>query len=587
MNEDFIKELEENNLEHNKALESLKNLDFIENIYQCFSKYNFELFDKTINKMEIDKEDLTNEEKGNNDEKKSFENKSFLKKDKTEIYLKNYESGLIIISKLLLFKKHEFFYNLLRYLKIQHIQKSALLITSCFKKFFEKMKKKNQLVTKELQINEELRNNLIKDNLLFKSQENYILTLDDIRSIDSNHKIIESNINDSEDSRYSDIVIDLVRIIQFYLYDKSNSVNKYNYLIRIFNKWRSVSKSKSQNYDEISKHNLLESFPNVSPLISESIPQKKIIRTISLQNSDKFECEKNYIGGGGDNLKIYNNYINNLNSKFEKFTEKIKKFSLISLFNHVSNKKINKSDISNYTSNLFDKLDLVKNNNQWESINKENILYINNRNSIIKENTCKNGFNTFKNSSNLEVFSFHINIGNTENYNLKPIADKKKTQFVEDITLINNSVNFKVNKSSIIFDPNNNLRRNINNQSLLNYHNFTSLNNQSIYSKTGSFNSELKSDEELDELNDAKISCVIGIQNLWRKNRLQKYIFEYSRKLKILDKYIKIKNYKLKNKILINFARWKKNNFVLKLLQKVLIIQKYIKKRKFRIKYLK
>jgi len=59
LNEDFIKELEENNLEHNKALESLKNLDFIENIYQCFSKYNFELFDKTINKMEIDKEDLT------------------------------------------------------------------------------------------------------------------------------------------------------------------------------------------------------------------------------------------------------------------------------------------------------------------------------------------------------------------------------------------------------------------------------------------------------------------------------------------------------------------------------------------------
>lgn len=277
---------------------------------------------------------------------------------------------------------------------------------------------------------------------------------------------------------------------------------------------------------------------------------------------------------------------NNLKSKLVKFTDKIENICIKMATKHLI--LINKEDISQEiiltgNSNISFEIDINNKNYNNIKLSRKSRNISKTSNSSLKPNSNKKSSTSHKQIPKLAIFSFDVNLSTSYNINNQPSPTivKKNSMLVTD-----NAFNSLTNRTSINFESNNNFRKNFYNQSFSQnqtYNNYNTCNTQSVvYSKNLTFNSELKSDEEPDEINEIKISCAIEIQNFWRDYKIQQYILALVDKMKYLDKLIKRKNYKLKNSKLISFIKWKKKIFIIKIIEKAKLIQRFFRKRKFR-----
>lgn len=510
----------------------------------------------------------------------------------------NKEKALIIIMKLFTFKIQQMFLGLLRCLKLKTLQYSEKPITENLKNSYEKSRKMNQTKTDELGLNDEGRNNLIKNNNSFiNTQKNLNFTLDDICA-NKNQRVNESSIQDPDDSGYAESVIDLVRVVQLYIYDKANPINKYNYLLRVFNRWRNIAnKFKTENIIESSASPIkknLEPLTDISPFKPESASKVNIVRDSNeIQNEDIYNQEEEGLmlcmsasrpQKKNNSIGIYANYINNLSKKIENFMESVQRFCLIGFINFIQQKpKTKRTTFSEENEEIAYTID----NNIYQDNEKEKGLRNSfkdfsdeKKNSNLK--THRKQFSSDKNLIKLEVFSFDVNLSASINHNWRPSTFRNSSYiFAEDRNFNNNSMNIQINRSTNNIDINNNFRKNTNNNQSFSQNPYlnTGNNHSVVYSRNMTFNSELRSDEEPEEINEVRISCAIEIQNFWREYRIQKYLLNYSNKLKFLDRFIKTKNLKLKNFVFICYSQWKKKLFMSKINKAVKILQKFYRKK--------
>jgi hypothetical protein len=508
--------------------------------------------------------------------KENSNSKLSIEDEKKEKLINEQEKALIILLKLFALNKQKTFFNLLRCIKLKIFQNSAKMITKNLKIYFEKLKKSTKLKPEDLKLNEEICKNLLQNsNLILKPQQKINLTLEDISAY-NNHLADESSTNNIDNSGYSETVIDLVHVIQLYIYDKANPINKYNYLLRIFNKWRNIC-NKSQQENKISPTPIkkrIESFPDISPIISENTPKidKDRIKKSKSNDTSNFERENLIVCIGETNtqkkknsINLYSNYINNLSRKIEKFFEKIQTFCIKGIINHIL-----KSEITKKVTFAEESED-----NLGDSTTK-----LTESKKISNSKSHKKQYSSEKNITKLEIFSFDINLSSSVNCNYRPstLRNPSYSFAEEDRHTLNIQINRKSNKSDI----SKNIRKNTNynNESFSQNPYYNSGNNQSVgFSKNMSFNSELRLDEEPDEINEIRISCAIEIQNFWREYKIHKYLLNYSSKLKILDRFIKRKNLKSKNFVFLCYAQWKKKLFMSKMNKTIQMIQKFYRQK--------
>jgi len=593
---DLLKELGIQNISQNNiSFETTKRTDIpVSEKQQSSSNINSEIsnISKCMLEFEIPKNDFSIETDISLIHKKNNQDKNFDEEAESnkEKQIKEYKNAFNVLEKIFKFKLQEIFFVLICQLRYIKFNNYALLIKKTFKNFLQNIRKKKEMEKEEKKFNEIT----LGDEL--NTQDNPTLTLDNI-TVFNIPKINFEHENCLDDLSYSDTVIDLVRVIQFYVYDKKNPINKNNYLMRIFNRWRYLSKVKSKDIDKNTSVSNDKGFFSLSKSIPKEIEFKskdqinictKKLDNIKLSN---FLLEENPINNFDikksrkhNSLPLYKNYLNKIKIKIEKFIEKIEMFTLKDIIKNL--KSIKKEDSSEEiiltgTSNIPFETD--KNNKSCNDFK----IYQKSRNNSktsnlnLNPNSNKKSSTSHKEIPKLVIFSFDLNLSNNFNNNNLPTFVKKNSMLVTD-----NSFNFQTNRTSINYESNNNFRKNFNNQSYSQnqtYNNYNTCNNHSIgNSKNLTFNSELKSDEEPDEINEIKISCAIEIQNFWRDYKIQKYILALVDKMKYIDKFIKTKYYKLKNSMMLSFIQWKKKIFINKIIEKAKLIQRFFRKRKFR-----
>lgn len=464
----------------------------------------------------------------------------------------------------------------------------------------------------ELELNEESRDNLVQSkNIILNPQECINLTIEDfssynnqkasenIRAYDKN-KENESTDNDLDNSGYSETVIDLVRVIQLYIYDKSNPINNFNHLLRIFNRWRNISNRSKSGIDNnlratpIQKR--LESLSDISSIISESTPKIKIFKKtnnlIPIQDIYDDDSESLMVCSTANqpvkkrnSINMYANHMNNLSNKIEKSISIIRAYCLKGFLKQIQNKQ--KIKIASFAVEdvKYNYINEENNNNFDENDLRNSIERLTDSKRKSKPKTHKKQCSTDKCLTKLEVFSFDLNLSANINYNYQQITLINPSYILTEDKNLNNSLNIQINKSTGNFDGTKLYRRNTtfnndNNQSFSqNPYINTGINHSFVYSKNLTFNSELRSDEELDEINEVRISCAIEIQNFWREFKIQMYLINYANKLKFLDKILKQKNHKQKSYVFICYAQLKKKSFMIKMNKSIKVIQKFYRER--------
>jgi len=444
-------------------------------------------------------------------------------------------------------------------------------------------------------------------NLISKQPQKENINLKDI-SENNNQKINESSADIIDDSGYSETVIDLVHVIQLYIYDKSNAINKLNFLLRVFNRWRNIC-NRSSSKREINIHDTsttsvqkrIEFIPDIRTIITESTPKLEIVRQKNnvLLSQDLYAVDNESLivcasakqppqRKQRNCIQIYSNYMNNLTNKLETFMKRIETFCLKGFIVHMRkkqrscNKKAAFAQEDEFYIYISENLKDAYNENKNDL--KDSTEIISKSREKSKKTINKKKRSTYKALTKLEVFSFDFNLSASINYNYIPASFINSSSYMlaeEKNINKNHSLNIHINnKSTCNFEGTNNLRRNVtfNNNNLSfspsRYLN-TGINHSVTYSKNATFNSELRSEEEPDEINEVRISSVIQIQNLWREYRIQKYLLNYAKKLKFVDRFIKRKNIKLKSILSICYSRWKKTLFKIKIDKAVKIIQKF------------
>lgn len=484
------------------------------------------------------------------------------------------EQGLSELDKIYGFKINTIKISFLRNLKLHVLNKYALRITKAIKIFIHKIKQRKNNKNSMQHINYD-----IKNTCNYEANKAFTGLALQAYANNAEEKFNKSSENlTNDDSGYSETVIDLVRIIQLYVYDINNSaINKYNYLLRMFNRWKSIS-LKQINCDakKLAFSHFIDT--NKSIAIEDNTNSTSITSMPSMQNKELIKSSS---------LVIYCNYISRLTNNIELFINKIQKIAIKNLFGFYFSKTKRNENVKNYSNirNLevysFD-INLTNSINNNYNYNKVNINYGSNQllnrslaglpelNSIIPSN--------FKSNTSMN------NILVNKSFNLENNYFSAKN--------INKSVFFKCNNSSNNFNNNNNHNlnnstndpnSNLNNRSLVSGN--TNINNkynnslnQSIYSKNVRLNSDMESEEEFEELNEIKISCAIEIQNCWRDYQIQKYILKYAKKLQILDKLLKKNKNKLKHFVEFYISHWQKNILLARLIRSVINIQKAFKR---------
>jgi hypothetical protein len=491
------------------------------------------------------------------------------------------------------------FILLIRNLKIELIKEKAFLITRNVRKFLSKLKLKksenffslsitslSNLNHNINQYHEDEDKDKNKDKDKEKDKENPFYTSNEFSECKSspldndynNIKIINNNIiNENSDnkledlnqSNYSSKVIDLVKIIQIYIYDKNNSINKFNYLLRLFNRWRRETFNSQKSINNNNYYNI-----DISK-----------INTNSNQNNNEMILYSNLISNKNDfNLiESYSNYINTIKEKIERFLNILIKLALKDLLIIIKN---NSNNDKNNNINIFQ----IKNNkyNEYE-ISKTNTLEI-----------CSFNLNYKLSSTNTNLDCINHNFSFNKNKTLIPPRFKEENEFfntnkinksniLENILRENNSINYnnsnnnnskndnRSNRSLISIGMDNNYKNKLNNKSSINKNvNFISFSNDNYN------NNEI---EEEDEMDNIKISCAIDIQNFWRNHLIQQYIKKYVKKLNIVKKFTKKNTNKLNNSVLFYFIQWRKCLKQEKILEYIIFIQKIFRKKLYKSKF--
>lgn len=285
---------------------------------------------------------------------------------------------------------------------MEKINKLAMLLTRNIRKFLNKIKllknRKNSLFSNE------------EHKYPFSLNNGFTGYRIDYKDTENVNRDTEMKLDDLEKSNYSDRVIDLVKIIQIYIYDKNNPINKFNYLLRLFNRWRTETFIKQINTSE---GNL-----NISK-------------------------EKNYLSNLNFNTNIfysvdlYSKYVNIYTEKIEKFCSSIIKIALKNILNYIK-------DIKNEEKNP----NKLQNNNTTNSNSKN--------------------FEVF--SFNINLSTANTNLEGNTNFQLSKslICPKSKDESFNRINKSYTLESDKENRSLINLSYNYNNK--LNNKSTLNKH---------------------------------------------------------------------------------------------------------------------